>query len=355
MNKFLKYIFLFVSSHRKYIIIVLFIAGLVILCTFLASSGKHNYSFKDSSEAISAYRNFLEDMKNEEKTDTRKIKDRIIEWKTLSDTVFSCLKKDSVFINNALTGITYYAINDSIKKEFSRLSETCRFSYSDVMEIKEITSPFHDDKDISKAVAEATPFFVSLDSIQTPNVSKKTALDNYRKVLTIVGNNGVKSKEELLSFIKLEDIAYRTFLPHLYELDDDKVSDITRKTERICHNIFVQAQKGNIPSRDVMIYMSMRTVRRLVQNSVVCVNDINKYKMKNREQANAYLWMIIQPYTSIDEFAVECLTPENKESLKYIASKISSSSSFAREFNIDPNSLKYLLPQQLLKMYILSL
>ena len=104
-----------------------------------------------------------------------------------------------------------------------------------------------------------------------------------------------------------------------------------------------------------MVYMSMRTVRRLLQNSVVCVTDINQRDMLSQSQGNAYLWMIIQPFISIDQFAIATLTPREKSDFNYIISRLPKSPRFARVFDIEQSSLNYLLPQQLLKMYILSL
>lgn len=86
-------------------------------------------------------------------------------------------------------------------------------------------------------------------------------------------------------------------------MDNEPLSDITKDTETICRNIFLAAKDGKISSKDVVVYMSMRTVRRLLQNSAECVENINRLEMKNKAQGNAYLWMIIQPFISIDQFS----------------------------------------------------
>lgn len=98
----------------------------------------------------------------------------------------------------------------------------------------------------------------------------------------------------------------------------------------------------------------MRTVRRLLQNSAMCVSDINRQKMKSKEQGNAYLWMIIQPFISIDQFAIATLTPRQRSDFNYVTTQLPKSVQFAKAFDIDQRSLSYLLPQQLLKMYVLS-
>lgn len=355
MTSLLKTIMIFISTKRKIFMLVLSLVFIALCCTFIVKCKGGKYNFSTDDEALEEYRSFLCSLQKDKSMNADNMKKKILEWRELSDTVFSFLRKDSVFSMNSTKGMEYYTINDSIKTELYRLTETWKCSFNDIINIKELTSQYYKDEDINQAVSDATPFFVSLDSANIPKLSKEKAIELYRDVLTEVGNKGINNFDELLTFIRIEDYAFRTFLPHLHELENDRISDITRKTERICHNIFIETQKGTMPSREVLIYMSMRTVRRLIQNSVACVDDINKREMKSREQANAYLWMIIQPYTNIDALAISTLTAENKKDLKYIAEQIPKSSMFAKTFNINQDALKYLLPQQILKMYILSL
>ena len=100
--------------------------------------------------------------------------------------------------------------------------------------------------------------------------------------------------------------------------------------------------------------MSMRTARRLLQNSLRCIDNINHLPMQNSLQRNAYLWMIIQPYISIDNLTIASLTEAEKSNLREISSQLSKSKNFAKAFDIELQSLNYLLPQQFLKLYILS-
>ena len=76
--------------------------------------------------------------------------------------------------------------------------------------------------------------------------------------------------------------------------------------------------------------------------------------MKNSAQKNAYLWMIIQPYISIDNLTIATLTEGEKSNLREISSLLSKSKNFAEAFDKNLQSLNYLLPQQLLKLYVLS-
>ena len=138
-------------------------------------------------------------------------------------------------------------------------------------------------------------------------------------------------------------------------METEPLSDITQETERICRNIFIAARNGEIAARDAMVYMSMRTVRRLLQNSTACISDINNQKTMSKSQGNAYLWMIIQPFISIDQFSIATLTPQEHSHFNYITAQLPKSVKFAETFGIDQRALNYLLPQQLLKMYVLTL
>ena len=328
---------------------------LLVLLTMPSCSSRDPYDFKDTADAISCYRAYLSDVKSIQVSNTNDFTKELRKWKEVNDTVYHFLVKDSAFTKPHNKASEYYTIHDSVRTEMLRITETWRYSYEDVLKIKEQSSPFQNDKDLQNAVEEAEPFFVSLNDIEVSSDDKQTVLVKYRQLLSAVRSDGFQNKNDMLNFIKQEDIIFRSFLSHLYEMDNEPLADITRDTELICQSIFIAAREGKISARDVMVYMSMRTVRRLLQNSVVCMTNINKQGMKNQAQGNAYVWMIIQPFISIDQFAIATLTPQERSNFNYIVSQLPKSTRFAKTFDIEQRSLNYLLPQQLLKIYILSL
>lgn len=338
-------------------IVALLLAVFLIIClaSTIRSCCNETYDFDTNEKAIACYRSFLKEVRETKTSDGQHLCDQINKWHEINDTVYHFLSRNKPLNAKSNEYRAFYDINDSIRYELLRITETWKCSFSDVVLIKEGTTPFRNDQDIIDAVHDATPFFLHLDSVPLQRTSKEESIQNYRAFLSIAEQKGIHSKADMLTFIKQEDIVFRAFLAHLYELDDDHVSDITHTTERICNQIFAEAKAKNIDARDALTYMSMRTVRRLLQNSMVCVNDITHRRMKSKIQANAYLWMIIQPFTNIDKFAITTLTPEGRKSLQYIAETLPKSSAFAKSFDIDKESLSYLLPQQLLKMYILTL
>ena len=83
------------------------------------------------------------------------------------------------------------------------------------------------------------------------------------------------------------------------------------------------------------------------------ISKSNEAKIK--AQGNAYIWMIIQPFISIDQFSLATMTPLERSKFNYIITNLPKSKRFAQVFDIKQRELNYLLPQQLLKIYVLSL
>lgn len=339
-------------GRKGYWLLLAIILSTISSCT---SCSQGEYDFQSPEDAIAVYQKYLGTLKDTKHTSTKEFSTILNTWKETKDTVLHFLQKDSSMLNNDKCALSFGMTNDSIRKEMLRLAETWRYSYSDVLTIKEETSSFKDDQELQVAVREAEPFFLSLTETPISMSDKASILKRYRYFLSNASKRQITNKSDMLNFIKQEDFFFRSFLEHLYEMNDEQLSDITENTQKVCQGIFIAARQGKITAKDAMIYMSMRTVRRLLQNSVVCINDINRVDMKDKAQGNAYLWMIIQPFISISPFALATLTPEERSKFNYVVTQIPKSTRFAATFDIKPQALNYLLPQQLLKMYILSI
>lgn len=337
------------------------IAGmlLVLICSISlgirSCSGSELYDFRTSSQAIGCYRDYLTTLKRTQKTNGELFCQEVNRWHEIRDTITAFLANDTTMTRESALAASFYDINDSIRYEFLRLAETWKCSFNDLIRIKEGTTPFRDDTEIIDASQKASRFFLDLDTVKIAASKKQEAIYKYRIMLSEIEKEGINTSGDLMKFLIQEDVCFRSFLTHLYELDGDNISDITESTERICQQIFINARDGKLDKKQVVTFMSMRTVRRLLQNSTVCVKDIAHRKMRSEVQANAYLWMIIQPFMNIDQLAIAMITPEGRKELGYIADQLPKSTEFAKAFNIDQKSLSYLLPQQLLKMYIMTL
>lgn len=327
---------------------------LLVFSSCSSCSGERKYDFRTRQEALNEYHQYLWKVRSISHSNTKDFGETLCEWHEISDTVYKFLTKDSVFIKHHNEANDFFLINDSIRTEMLRLTETWKYGYGDVLTIKDMTCSYKEDKELLDAVHEAEPFFNALDSTSISVCDKSSILKRYRYFLGETKRSGINDKNELLKFISQEDFLFRSFLAHLYEMDNEPLSDITKDTETICRNIFLAAKDGKISSKDVVVYMSMRTVRRLLQNSAECVENINRLEMKNKAQGNAYLWMIIQPFISIDQFSLATMTEQERKKFNYVISQLPKSRKFAETFDINLKALNYLLPQQLLKIYVSS-
>ena len=154
----------------------------------------------------------------------------------------------------------------------------------------------------------------------------------------------------LMEFIEKEDRHFRAFLNNIDQCSLIGVEDITRITEDICNGIYQSGRK--IESEDVMVYMSMRTNRRLLLNARICHDSFKKGEVKSASQANAYLWMMIQPYLSIDSFAVAMLTESQREMVMAIADDYPEIVSALAAKGFTDASISLQIPTQLMRLYI---
>ena len=97
------------------------------------------------------------------------------------------------------------------------------------------------------------------------------------------------------------------------------MADITRGTEQCCSQIFFAAERKEITYREAMLYLTMRTNRRQIQNMQICIEDVRNKKIKTSSQAHAYIWMLIHPYTSLDGFSMTLLSDKERKQLDRMA------------------------------------
>lgn len=144
-------------------------------------------------------------------------------------------------------------------------------------------------------------------------------MNRYRNFLAHVQSKGIHSKNDLLDFIKEEDRLFRSVLSHLSGSDKQNMQDIIQETDRCCLQVFRSANHKELSHRDALVYMAMRTNRRLILNAAQCVGDTKAGKVKNERIAQAYLWMLVQPYTSIDGLSFAILSDKDKKLIYKVA------------------------------------
>lgn len=296
------------------------VLAFILVCTS-CGSGKQSLSYKTSEEAVKAYSTYLSDVQNKDGLTSDKLVAEVAKWRETRDSVVSCLRRDTMPTLHRDRNQNFHEIHDSLRKEFCRIVLAKPRTYKDVLQLKEVASPYMEDEDLQNAKAGAQPFFASLDSITSYNMAFPKLLERYKKFLVQIQTKGIHSKSDLLNFIREEDAFFRSFLSHLHETDKRNMQDIIQNTERCCLQVFRSADRKELSYRDALVYMTMRTNRRLVLNASQCIDDVKNGKVKSQSSAQAYIWMLVQPYTSIDGLGIAVLSDMDRKRIDKIANE----------------------------------
>lgn len=327
-------------------------ASLLVGC----SDSTGNRSFSSSDEAVKAYSACLSNIRKEDKVPIERLTTIVSEWQVIDDSVYSCLKRDTVNRPHRYPMKVYRQVKDSIHEEFIRLAASRPRSYHDLLFLKEHTSIYMKDVEIRETASEAQPFFTSLDSLPINCKGGKDGIvERYRIFLNESLKKGIHSREDLLDFIRKEHCHYRAFLQYLPQLADKSLTDITHNTEQCCVQILTAADKGAISHEDAMIFLAIRTNLRLLRSAQTAMSDLKSGKVKSQGTAHAYLWMLIQPFASMDNLSLAVMSDQDKNDLYKVADAMPSAMShLAKTLRIDKQNLSE-MPTLLMKIYLTRL
>ena len=152
-----------------------------------------------------------------------------------------------------------------------------------------------------------------------------------------------------------EDRHFRTFLAHIDECSSIGMTEITNHTADICSAIYKSASRNKLPASETLVLMSMRTDRRLILNAQVCRDALKRGKIRDAIQANAYLWMILQPYLSMDALAIAMLTPVQVQLMTDIAKDYPAIITRLEGKHLVNKDVSNKIPAQLMRLYISTL
>ena len=118
------------------IVSVLLILMVFSSCSSCSDGGKYN--FQTRRDALSEYDKYLNKVRTITHTSTKDFGETLCEWHEISDIVYKFLVKDSVFSKHHNEANDFFIINDSIRTEMLRLTETWKYGYGDVLTIKDM-------------------------------------------------------------------------------------------------------------------------------------------------------------------------------------------------------------------------
>ena len=332
---------------------------LFFLCSFLSfscSRPQQPYDFHTSEEALDVYRAEKEKIQSLGTCNASQLVAVIDEWKEVSDTVYRFLESDPAFKAHVSLSLAFMEITDSIKVCLEQLGGNDGWNMKDLCVLKFSGDDARENRELVEVVEEAEGFYRGLDSLAVPELEKKEVrLKQYNAFLGKYENHEFASADDMKAFIAREDAYFQWFLQALPELGDSDLSPITRKTEAICRNIFQAAGQNRIEDRTALVYMSMRTNRRVISNARACAGYISKGRVKDDAQANAYLWMVVQPYLSIDSFSASLLTPDERSYLFSLAESYQRLAMLLHRKGLSDKEVTDVLPSRMVRLYLATL
>lgn len=302
------------------------LAGLTVCSTVLllvssCGSGNGKPSSVGQDDPADTYRGYLSEIRRLDHLTAEELAGHLKRWQTVKDSVFARLRRDTLGLPDSDACKVCEGIHDSLRIEFSRLALSEPRTYGELLMLKERLSPYAADEELHRAAEAVRPFFASLDGRPACWDNRRQVLSAYRALLAESIRDGIHSRGDLTAYIAREDAVFRGFLTHLHELGGSDVADIARDTERCCSQVFLAAGRGEIAWRDAMLFLAMRTGRRLIQNAHTCIDDIRNRRVETPQQACAYIWMLLQPYASMDGLCLALLSPQDRERLAGIAAQ----------------------------------
>lgn len=275
--------------------------------------------FKTSGEAVTAYREHLSDVQHAESMEWEKLAASVASWQELRDSVSAALQRDTLCRTHDYPEETFRAVHRSIATEYERLALAKPRTYREVLCLKEQGTPAARREDLRLQSEKLQPFFASLDTMPLYKDTPEQALARYDRFLSATLEHGIVDKGQFLDYLRNEDVLFRSYLTHLPELAGTSMAGITDKTERCCLLAVQSAGKPSFAVGEAVRYLTMRTNRRLLQNAAACMEDIGCGRMKSPEQAQAYLWMLMQPLMGMDGDGMAMLSQEQKKALYGLA------------------------------------
>ena len=280
-------------------------------------------SFPGADDALAGYSAFLHSIPEHKAFSTTELVSSVREWKTLDDSVCAAMFRDSVHTNRAVVDSTYFSLRDSITDKLTSLVDSRKRSFQDYLDFSLAVNRPRLDSLSNQLMMSAHRFYASMDSVPVFNMDNVSTIHRYEDILDDATRRGIHTKRDLFLFLRNEDRAFRSFLVHLPTLGGIPLAKVRDSSSALMKEMVELCQGDNpaFTTSEVVILLTMRNNRRLLQNALQCVNDINNRKVKGGDQAAAYLWMLLQPWISFDGFALSLMSEAQIGTLKILATE----------------------------------
>ena len=343
----------YIKKHTQNSFIMTILFSVLFMLSSCSNSSRFN--FESSEAALTFYKDYHQDLQTKKQLSSTQLLSVMEDWKEVSDTVYRFLQKDPAFFAHAGLSLDYTTLSDSIKMEFMRFAYDGNYGLKDLANLKYSGRNVVPSQDLVSTFERSSNFFEKLGRVRlAENDGLDYGFDNYIKFLERYRYSKFDASS-LEKFITEEDRFFQDYLNRIDENINEDLTLITKRTEDICQRIFLSANDGMLSDTTALVYMAMRTNRRLVMNAVKCLELIQKNQVHSSEQANVYLWMLVQPFLSIDQFSATLLTNEQKQSLFVLAESYDAAMQKMIGQKYLEKDVVDVLPMRIIKLYITTL
>lgn len=326
--------------------------------SFSACSEKSNrFSFKTPQEALTACHQELSKVKPLKDAKIDKLIDVTATWIELQDSSISCFMRDSTVKADTEIVADFFAVADTFRTEITRLALSKERTLPDIVKLKVMTAKDRQRIQKSEDFKKACDFYAKADEAPLYKSLEET-ISEYEKLLT--NADPFKKEGQLYDFIQKEDRCFRSLLVYLKDTPQSRLQVITDKTSQIFDELYrnTAADLDNKVNERVMLYLTMRFNRRIMQNAEVCRQDIKKKVELNDIQTVNYRWMIIQPFMTIDADGMAVMTENQVTMLTAMAAELPQLLAYidGKDYEKSPKEetakLQGILSEYLLKAYL---
>lgn len=267
-----------------------------------------------AEETRIAYQDFFQKIKSQKTIGTEELISLTNEWRRLEQAASDGNLSDTASTQIAHASKELMVWNDSIRLQIRRLINSRPRSLADYLTVVRGLNDIEVDSLSMGLVSAVHRFYRKAGTADIYKGSGKETVRKYDRLLENTLKKGIHTKQDAFSFLMQEDAAFRSFLHHLPALStgDIPMGSITRNTSVVIHRIIELAD--TVPpvfgKTEVVILLTIRNNRRLLQNAEACVENLKHLRIKDEGQAAAYLWMLLQPWITFDGFAYALMDEE---------------------------------------------
>lgn len=250
----------------------------------------------------------------------------------------------------------FNAANDSIRFSLDKALDETSTSFSDywyaLSELSEIEVDTS-SKEVMEMIALAYKKSVKSDALIG---NAKEVVRCYEQMLEKSLMRGFSTLDDVLGFLVVEDIHFRSFLSKLNELGSLSLETIVSKSERVMRDILYLTAISDAPlsKSEAVVILTMRNNHRVIQNAVQCKEDLSKNKVYEQARKDAYLWMLLQPFLVLDNFSYVLLTDEQRNEIEGLVTFLEEQKDClcSADFAVDADKLPDVLTRELIERYV---